>query len=113
MQTIKIFEIPADKLKAIKAILEAPDKKDPATGKWISNEWILRGYKLQDAKSLGLEGSNYFLYVKADNAFFQRNTPSLITAGAKELKNTELEKVKNKFESAEESAEAGFGSIFG
>ena len=110
---IKVFEIPADKLKNVKPILEAADKKDPATGKWIANEWALRGYKLQEATGLGLEGSNYFLYVKADDAFFKKNEPAIITAGAKELKGPEMEKVKKKFEAAEESAEQGFGSIFG
>ena len=110
---IKVFEIPSDKLKTVKAIVEAPDKKDPATGKWIINEWATRGYKLNDARGLGLEGANYFLYVKADDAFFKKNERAILDAGAKELQGPEYEKVKRKFEEAAESAEAGLGAIFG
>jgi len=110
---IKVFEIPSDKLKNVKPILEAADTKDPKTSKWIINEWATRGYKLTDARGLGLEGANYFLYVKADDAFFKKNEPAIITAGVKELKGPDMEKVKKKFEAAEESAEQGFGSIFG
>lgn len=110
---IKVFEIPADKLKNVKPILEAPDIKDTKTGKWITNEWATRGYKLTDARGLGLEGAHYFLYVKADDDFFKRNEPAIVNAGAKELKGPELEKVKKKFEAAESAAEEGFGSIFG
>ena len=110
---IKVFEVQSDKLKFVKAILEGPDKKDPATGKWIANEWALRGFKLNDAKGLGLESSNYYVYVKADDEFFKRNEKSIIDAGAKEMKGPEMEKVKKKFEEAAESAEIGLGAIFG
>jgi hypothetical protein len=110
---VKVFEITSDKLKAVKPILEGPDKKDPATGKWIINEWVTRGYKLNDARGLGLEGANYFLYVKADDAFFKKNERAILDAGAKELQGPEYEKVKRKFEDAAESAEAGLGAIFG
>jgi hypothetical protein len=110
---VKVFEISSDKLKAVKPILEGPDKKDPATGKWIINEWATRGYKLNDARGLGLEGANYFLYVKADDAFFKKNERAILDAGAKELQGPEYEKVKRKFEESAEAAEAGLGAIFG
>lgn len=110
---IKVFEIQSDKLKFVKAILEGPDKKDPKTGKWIPNEWALRGFRLNDAKGLGVEGANYYVYVKADEDFFKRNEKTIIDAGAKEMKGPEMEKVKKKFEEAAESAEIGLGSIFG
>jgi len=113
MTLVKVFEIPSDKLKVVKPILEGPDKKDPVTGKWIINEWVTRGYKLNDARGLGLEGANYFLYVKADDAFFKKNEKSITDAGAKEMKGAEAEKVKKKFEESAESAEASLGAIFG
>lgn len=111
--TTKVYEIPTDKLKIAKAILEAADRKDSQTGNWIVNEWALRGYKLTDAKGLSLEGASYYLYIKADEGFFKRNEKAILDAGAKELKDAELEKIKKKFEEAEESAEAGIGAIFG
>lgn len=109
----KVFEIPTDKLKNAKSILEAPDKKDPKTGKWIINEWALRGYKLVEAKGLGLEGTSYYLYVKADEDFFKRNEKAILDVGAKMLSGENYEKIKAKFEELQEAAEAGFGSIFG
>jgi hypothetical protein len=111
--TTKAYEVPADKLKFVKAILEAADKKDPQTGKWIANEWALRGYKLNDAKGLGLEGTNYYIYVKADDDFFKRNEKSIIDTGAKLLSGEHASKIIKKVEEAEESAEAGIGAIFG
>lgn len=111
--TTKVYEVAADKLKFAKAILEASDKKDPKTGKWIANEWALRGYKLNDARGLGLEGTNYYIYVKADDDFFKRNEKSIVEAGAKLLSSEHAEKVIKKVEEAEESAQAGMGAIFG
>ncbi|MGB9675186.1 MAG: hypothetical protein ACP5IJ_01045 [Candidatus Nanoarchaeia archaeon] len=110
---LKIYKIPAEKLKTVKAVLEAPDRRDPNTGKWIANEWALRGYKLTDAKGLGLEGTDTYIYVKADEDFFKRNEQKILECGAIILSGEEFEKVKKKFEIAEEQAESGFGAIFG
>jgi hypothetical protein len=110
---LKIYKIPSEKLKAVKAVLEAPDRKDPKTGKWIVNEWVLRGYKLVDAKGLGLDGSDSYVYIKADEDFFKRNEQKILDAGAISLSGEEFEKVKEKFESAESGAESSFGAIFG
>ena len=111
--TTKVFEIATDKLKNIKAILDAPDKKDPKTGKWIANEWALRGYRLNDARSLGLEGTSHYLYVKADDDFFKRNESTIVTAGAKLLSAKDAEKIIKKIEEQEEAAQTGMGTIFG
>jgi hypothetical protein len=111
--TTKAYEVPADKLKFVKAILEAADKKDPQTGKWIANEWALRGYKLNDAKGLGFEGTNYYIYVKADDDFFKRNEKPILDAGAKLLSGEHATKVIKKIEEQEESAQEGIGAIFG
>jgi hypothetical protein len=111
--TTKVYEVPADQLKFVKGVLEASDKKDLKTGKWIANEWALRGYKLNDAKGLGLEGTNYYIYVKADDDFFKRNEKSIVDVGAKLLSGEHASKVIKKVEEAEESAEAGIGAIFG
>ena len=109
----KIYEVPSDKVKVIKKIIEAQDKKDPATGKWIKNEWALAGYKFVDGRGLGLEGTSYYIYVKQHEEFFKNNEKPLVAAGAKLLKAKDAEKVQKAFEESEQAAEAGMGAIFG
>ena len=110
---VNVYEISGEKTKFVKAVLEAPDKKDPASGKWIVNEFVTTGYKLTDARGLGLEGNVTYIYIKAGEDFFVKNEKHLLDAGAKKLSGAELEKVKKKFEESESAAEEGFGSIFG
>lgn len=108
---VKIYKIA--NAGAVKKVLEAEDKKDPKTGKWIINEFKTQGYKLQDAASLGISKQVSYLYINATEDFFKRNEKALLDAGAKELKNKEYTEVKKKIESAEEESVTGMGAIFG
>ena len=107
----KIYEVA--NAGAVKKVLEAEDKKDPKTGKWIVNEFKLQGYKFQDAASLGISKSVSYLYISASDEFFKKHEKLLVDAGAKALKGKDFEEVKKKLESAEEGAVEGMGSIFG
>lgn len=128
---IKIYEIPSEKLSAVKAILEAPEKeageiagleleteagkkgaKVEAAKEWKINEFKRQGYLLRDAKSLGLEKACSYLYIDASEDFFERNEKTLLDAGARELKGEELEKVKEKIKAGEEAAAKSIGAIF-
>ena len=110
---VHVYEISGEKAKDIKAILEAADKKDPQTGKWIINEFVTNGFKMTDARGLGIDGEANYVYIKASAEFFNRNEKQLLEAGAKKLSGPEADKVKKKFEEAQESAETGLGAIFG
>ena len=111
--TVNIYEFSGEASVKVKTVLEAADKKDPATGKWIVNEFVTNGYKMTDARGLGLDGSSTYVYIKAGDEFFKKNEKALLDAGAKKLAGADLEKVKSKFEEQESAAEEGFGSIFG
>ncbi|MEM2954672.1 MAG: hypothetical protein QW625_01820 [Candidatus Nanoarchaeia archaeon] len=110
---LKIYKIPAQNLKYVKAILESPDRKDPKTGKWIANEWALRGYKLVEARSLNLESTDSYLQIDAGEDFFKRNEKQILDAGAISLSGAEFENLKERFKKSEETAQEGFGAIFG
>ncbi|HKZ49503.1 MAG TPA: hypothetical protein VJ110_00690 [Candidatus Nanoarchaeia archaeon] len=110
---VNVYKMEGEATAKVKAVLEAADKKDPATGKWVINEFVTTGYKLTDARGLGLEGSSTYVYIKAGDDFFKKNEKALLDAGAKKLSGGEYNKVKGKFEESEEAATEGFGSIFG
>ena len=107
----KIYEI--ENAGAVKKVLEAEDKKDPKTGKWITNEFKTQGYKLQDAASLGISKHVSYVYINASDEFFKKHEKSLLDVGGKPLKGKEFEDVKKKIESSEDDAVAGMGAIFG
>lgn len=99
-----------DELKAIDAKIEAAKK----AGNLKINEFARNGYTLRAAKGVGLEGEANYLYIKApDEAFFKRNEPALISAGAKPLSGADAAKVQKAFESGEEGSAFGMGMIFG
>ena len=102
---IKVYEISKDKVEDVKALLEAPEKEK-------ENPFKRQGYLLRDARALGLEGERFYLYIKADEAFFEKNEKVLIDAGAKLLEGEELEKIKGLIEEAEEAAGQAFGSLW-
>jgi len=128
---IKIYEIPVDKLQAIKNILEAPEKitgeleveMEKEAGKkgtkiekakeWKINEFKRAGYILRDGKALDFEEKEAYLYINADEDFFKRNEKILLEAGAIALEGEKFEKVKKKIEEAESEASAGVGFVFG
>jgi hypothetical protein len=80
---------------------------------FFANQFKLQGYKLQDAASLGIPKTINYLSIDATEDFFKKNEKTLLTAGAKVLKNKEYEEIKKKFESAEAGAVESMGAIFG
>ncbi len=127
---IKIYKIPADKLQAVKNVLEASEKatkeleveiekeagkkgtKTEKAKEWQINEFKRIGYILREAKALSLEGNDSYLYIKASEDFFERNEKQLVDIGAKVLEGEEFEKVKKKIEETESEAGVGVGFIF-
>jgi len=107
---VNIYELA--NLGEVKKILEASDTKD-AQGNWIKNPFIVQGYRIQEAGTLGINKQVNYLYIKASDEFFEKNEKELLDAGAKKLEGTEKADVQKKFEAAEEDSIAGMGSIFG
>lgn len=91
-------------VKELKKVLEADSLSDVSFAR--------QGYVLREGKLYGLKG--YVVYLKADpeQAVFFRGKLSAIPA-SKELSGAEKEKVVNGVEEEENSAAAGFGSVFG
>jgi len=126
---IKIYEIELSELQKIKSVLEAPDsavgqldfeiEKEEGKGimekakMWKINEFKRVGYILREAKALGIDKKVAYLYIKADEDFFERNEKILIDLGVKILEGKEYEEIKEKIEALEKEASEGLGFIFG
>jgi len=127
---IKIYEIPTDKLDKIKNILEAPEKavgeldveiekeagrkgsKSEKAKEWKINEFKRQGYILRDAKALEIDKKISYLYIDANEDFFERNEKVLVEAGAEVLKDKEYNEIKEKIDKLESGASQGMGLIF-
>ncbi len=124
----KIYEIPADKIDKVKKIIEAPDGvtgeldvelEDENTRSlekaksWKINEFKKQGYILREAKTLDIEKKLFYLYIQAEESFFEKNEPILLDAGAKVLKSPESDDIIKKIENSESNASSGIGFIFG
>lgn len=125
---IQIYEIPKDKVQGIKKIIEAPDQatgelnveieKEEGKGKlekakaWKVNEFRKQDCKIKDAKSLGIQSENSYLYINASEDFFKNNEKTIIDAGAKKLSTQETEKIKTAIEEQENSTSSGVGFVF-
>ncbi len=127
---IKIYEIPTDKLDKIKNILEAPEKavgeldveiekeagrkgsKVEKAKEWKINEFKRQGYILRDAKALEIDKKISYLYIDANEDFFERNEKVLVEAGAEVLKDKEYNEIKEKIDKLESGASQGMGLIF-
>jgi len=126
---INIYEVPKDKVQALKKILEAPDEqgeeldveleKEAGKGKkekaksWKINEFKKQGYTLREAKAIGLEGDSSFLYLKGTDDFFERNEQVILEAGAKKIEGDNHEKVKEAVEKQDADTSSGVGFVFG
>ena len=108
--TTNVYEI--KNLGDVKKILDASDTKDEK-GNWTKNPFVVQGYRLQEAGTLGINKLVNYLYIKASDEFFEKNEKMLLDAGAKKLSGAEEDDVKKRFEGAEEESLAGMGSIFG
>ena len=109
---IRTYKVSAQALKDTKKVLEAPENKDDQ-GKIQVNHFARNGYTLQNASSLGLEGGDYYLYIDADEDFWNQNQEKLKIEGVTQLEGEEHEKVKQAFEKGKEDVAAGIGAIFG
>jgi hypothetical protein len=113
--TVKVYRIESAALAAVKKVLEEQEHFEEKEGKkeWVQNEWARNGYITRDARSLGIEGTQSYLYVSADDAFFKKHEKKILVEGVKESKDKEYSDVKNKVEEEQSSAACGVGAVFG
>jgi hypothetical protein len=102
--TERVYECQLNKKKDVMKILEA----DP----YAPDSFARVGYRIRDGASLGENKDNFYIYIKADESFIKKADERLkefasITSGENE------KRVIAKIVSEEESAELGFGGIFG
>jgi len=111
---LRIYKIEPSALQNVKKILDAEEKMEqtPEGQKFRINEFARVGYTLRDAKSLGLNESCTYLYIKADDVFFTKNEKTILFNGVKKIEGEEFEKVKRKIEEESSGAEIGMGSVF-
>ncbi|RME79607.1 MAG: hypothetical protein D6769_01945 [Methanobacteriota archaeon] len=101
---VAIFYIAPDKYKEAKKVVES----DP----YETDSFARVGYKLKEAKTLGLDKEGYYLYIDAGEEFIAQATKKL--EGVAERKSgEEAESVKKAVEEEEASASAGIGNLFG
>ncbi len=112
MKMIRVYKISAEALKNVKKVLEAQETVDEQ-GNLEKNEFARNGYTLQNARSLDLEGEEYYLYIDAPEDFWERNEKKLEIEGVTRLEGEEYEKVKNAFEKGKEGVATGIGAMFG
>ncbi len=101
---ILVFEAPITEKAKINALLQA----DPYAEKSFSRN----GYKTKEGSQVGLEKDKFYLYIKcADDfaAFAKEKLNSIM----KEAPAPAVQTVSKAIEDEENSAEQGFGSIFG
>ncbi len=108
---IRIYKINADRKSEVKKILETPDHVE--NGKMVINEFARNGYEFRDASGLGLNEDAAYLYIDADESFFERNEKLIMLEGVKKLEGEEFNKIKDIFEQQSNSVAAGVGAIFG
>ncbi|MEM4295324.1 MAG: hypothetical protein QXI89_00300 [Candidatus Anstonellales archaeon] len=100
----EVFFIPSSKYAKAKALLE----QNPYEEQSFSRV----GYKIREAKSIGLNADGYFLYIKASDDFikFARDKLKEVLGS---IDKDMLEKAKQEIEKEEQDAISGFGSLFG
>ena len=108
---INVYKIPSEKKQEVKTALEAPDKMEGE--KKVINEFARNGYELRDAAGLSLQEEAAYLYIKAEQEFFEKNEKQIMIDDVKKLEGEELSKIKKLFEDQAESAASGVGAIFG
>jgi len=78
----------------------------------FTNEFVLNGYILRDGGSLGIKKDLTYLYMKAEDSFFEKHEKEILVEGVKRITGTDFEKVKNEIEREQEAAAEGIGGIF-
>ena len=99
-----VFYIKPEKYKEAKKVVEA----DP----YAEDSFAKAGYKLKEAKVLGVGEEGYYLYLDASEEFLQKAREKLKDV-SEELEGEDKEKVVKAVQEEEEAASAGFGSLFG
>ncbi len=100
---IRIYKIEKENFKEAKKVLEAdPYEKD---------SFPSVGYKLREGKDIG-DFEGYYVYVSSSEETIKK-LDKRIEGKAKILEGEEFEKVKEKIEEEEQSAQQGFGNLFG
>lgn len=99
--------------------IKPPEKNCDCGGQYVFeknqiviNEYARNGYMLKVGEVVDKPGASY-LYVKAQEEFFEKNENSIIKAGAVLITGKEAEEVIQKIEEAEDAAACGLGGIFG
>jgi hypothetical protein len=100
----KVFAFPAEKKKELKGILEA----EP----YAEGSFARAGYKMKDGQSVGEKEDTIYVYISGDAEFLKKAEDKLKPL-LREMEEGERERVLKKIEEEEETAESGFGSIFG
>lgn len=100
----RVYECPSNKRKDLNLILE----KDP----YAEDSFVRIGYKVKEGTVLGEKKECAYVYIKTDDAFVKKTDEKLkdiVTVVTGEIEKRILDKIHKE----EESAEAGFGSLFG
>ena len=101
---VAVFYVPPEKYKEAKKVVEA----DP----YAEDSFAKAGYKLKEAKTLGVGEEGYYIYVKASEDFLGKARERLRDI-AEELEGEAKEKVAKAVEEEEAAASAGLGNLFG
>jgi hypothetical protein len=101
---LRVYECDLNKQKDLKAVLEA----DP----YSAQSFARAGYKLRDGATLGEAKDKVFLYLSASDEFVKKADEKLKDI-AKKLSGKDEERIIAKIKEEEETAESGFGSLFG
>ncbi|MBS3069277.1 hypothetical protein J4441_02845 [Candidatus Micrarchaeota archaeon] len=99
-----VYSAPASSKAKLTAILEADPYAHPSFSR--------NGYKVKDGSSLGEDKANIYLYLKCEEEVAKMAEEKLKDVAAKVPADV-TERVIKKIEDEENSAEAGFGAIFG
>ena len=91
-------------VKELKKVLEADSLSEMSFAR--------QGYVLREGKLYGLKGYVVYLKVQPEHAAFFRGKLAVVPT-SKELTGPDKEKVVSAVEEEENSAAAGFGSVFG
>lgn len=99
-----VYQAPSASKAKLTAILEADPYAHPSFSR--------NGYKLKDGAALGEDKANVYLYISCNEEFVKMADEKLKDVATKSPKDI-TERVVKKIEDEENSAEAGFGAIFG
>ena len=113
--SVRIYRIESSALAEVKGVLEEPEGEKEVEGetKWVKNEFARNGYSLRDARSMGFEEPCSYLYIKAEDEFFEQNEKAIMKEGVKRLEGEDYERVQAKIEGEQAGAAEGVGAVFG